>query len=175
MSLISTAREYSRRAVGSGHDIYRHRLTLIDGEPLDLADQRGRPALIVDTASQCAFSGQLFGLQSLHHRYAERGLLVIGCPTHDFACLELDDPAEIARVYRDEYEVEFPITEITSVRTTPAPLWRDLAAQPGSGIPVWSFNKYLVDGDGRVRSWFSTNVQPHHARIREAIEGLLPG
>jgi glutathione peroxidase len=177
MSLITTARGYSRRvgALTPRHDVYRHRLTLIDGELLDLVPQHGRPALIVNTASQCSFAGQLFGLQSLHARYAASGLLVIACPSGDFAGLELEDPNQIAHVYRDEYEAEFAVTEPMSVRVAPDALWHDLAAQPGAGAPVWSFNKYLIDADGRVRTWYSTNVQPHHLRIREAIEALLPG
>ena len=68
------------------------------------------------------------------------------------------------------YGIEFPLTEPMHVRFEPDGLWRELATQPGSGAPVWNFNKYLVAGDGRVAGWWSTNVEPHHARIREAVE-----
>jgi len=172
MRLASTARSYSRRVATRvpGHNVYRHRLTLLDGTELDLGDRRGCPTLIVNTASRCGHARQFHGLQLLHERYASRGLLVVACPSGDFGELEHDDPAEISRTCADLYDITFPVTEPMHVRFRPDGLWQELASQPGYGAPVWNFNKYLVGGDGRVTGWWSTNVQPHHARIREAIE-----
>jgi glutathione peroxidase len=172
MRLTSTARSYSRLVVARvpGHNVYRHRLTLLDGSEFDLGSRRGRPTLIVNTASRCGYARQLHGLQQLHERYAGDGLLVLGCPSADFGGHEYDDPAEIARRCGEAYDVTFPLTEPMHVRFEPDGLWRELATQPGSGAPVWNFNKYLVTGDGRVAGWWSTNVEPNHARIREAVE-----
>ncbi len=175
MSMTAAARSYRRQVQARipGHDVYRHPLTLIDGERLDLGDRRGRPTLIVNTATRCAFARQLHGLQYVYARYRDDGLLVIGCPSGDFGDFEYDEPAEIARVCHELYEIEFPLTEPMRVRSQPDGLWRDLAAQDGSGPPVWNFTKYLVDGNGRVCGWWSTNVQPNHARVREAIQRQL--
>lgn len=175
MTLTSIARTYTRqmKARVPGHDVYRHRLTLTDGSGLDLGSRRGKPTLIVNTATRCGFAKQFHGLQDLHERYADAGLLVLGCPSDDFGDFEYDDPAVIAATCRELYDVGFPLTEPMRVRFQPDGLWRDLAAQPGSGVPVWNFNKYLIDGDGRVRGWWSTNVAPNLPRITSAIGQLL--
>jgi len=176
MGLITRARERlpleSYRFGGSS--LLGHRLTLLNGLQLDLAEQRGRPTLIVNTATQCGFASQFHGLQAVYERFRNRGLLVLACPSGDFNGLELDQPAEIADICRGYYEVKFPITEPMSVRNYPHPFWQDLAAAPGSGPPVWNFTKYLLDGDGQVRGWWSTNVRPTSTRITDAIQALLP-
>ncbi|MBM3582421.1 MAG: redoxin domain-containing protein, partial [Alphaproteobacteria bacterium] len=50
----------------------------IEGGTLPLASYRGRPVLVVNTASQCGFTKQYAGLQELWKRYRERGLVVLG-------------------------------------------------------------------------------------------------
>jgi glutathione peroxidase-family protein len=83
MSILSTARMYLRRTpkIQQPTDLYTHRVTLLDGGELDLASLRGRPTLIVNTASKCGYTPQYEGLQKLHERYAERGLQVLGSPS----------------------------------------------------------------------------------------------
>ena len=68
----------------------------------------------------------------------------------------------------------FPLTERTSVRAEPDPLWSDLARQPGSGPPGWNFTKYLVGADGRLIARWSSNIAPEDPEIVEAIEAALP-
>src|SRR5699024_6339146 len=47
--------------------------TSIDGEHVDLSEFRGGPVLVVNTATQCAFTPQLRGLQELHERFSPHG------------------------------------------------------------------------------------------------------
>jgi glutathione peroxidase len=70
--------------------------------------------------------------------------------------------------------VSFPLTERTSVRAEPSPLWADLARQPESGPPAWNFTKYLVGGDGRLLGRWPSKVTPEDPQIVAAIEGALP-
>ena len=56
----------------------------IEGGSLPLADYRGKTVLLVNTASQCGFTGQYEGLQTLWETYRDRGLVVIGVPSDDF-------------------------------------------------------------------------------------------
>ncbi|MGH2891006.1 MAG: glutathione peroxidase [Solirubrobacteraceae bacterium] len=175
MSLLSTLRMYARRTphLSEATDLYEHRVTLLDGGELDLASLRGNPTLIVNTASKCGFTPQYEGLQGLYDRYSDRGLQVLGSPSADFAGQELDTAQEIGEFCRRNYGVSFPLTERTSVRADPSPLWRDLARQPGSGPPGWNFTKYLVGADGRLIERFATKVNPEDQRVVSAIEAAL--
>jgi glutathione peroxidase len=175
-SFLSTLRMYLRRPsrLEQQTDIYAHRVTLLDGGELDLASLRGRPTLIVNTASKCGFTPQYEGLQKLHERYAERGLQVLGAPSGDFNDQEYDEAGEIGAFCQKNYGVSFPLTERTSVRAQPSPLWSDLARQPNSGPPVWNFTKYLVGGDGRLIARWPTKVKPEDPTIVAAIEAALP-
>ena len=45
----------------------------IDGTDTDLSQYDGKVVLVVNTASQCGFTGQYQGLQQLHDTYADKG------------------------------------------------------------------------------------------------------
>lgn len=177
MSALSTVRMYLRRSpkVAGPVDLYGHRVRLLDGSELDLGTLRGRPTLIVNTASKCGYTPQYAGLQALWERYRERGLQMLGCPSADFLGQEFDGAEEIVAFCERNFGVSFPLTERMSVRAQPHPLWEDLARQPGSAPPVWNFTKYLVDGDGRLIARWPTKVKPQDPRITAAIESALPG
>jgi glutathione peroxidase len=176
MSLLSTLRMYLRRPskLQQPTDIYAHQVKLLDGGELDLESLRGRPTLIVNTASKCGFTPQYEGLQKLYEQYGDRGLQVLGSPSADFNDQEFDDAEEIGAFCQKNYGVSFPLTERTSVRAQPSPLWSDLARQPNSGPPVWNFTKYLVGADGKLIARWPTKVKPEDPNIVAAIESSLP-
>jgi glutathione peroxidase len=175
MSILSTLRMYVRKTPGLSEptDVYAHSVTLLDGGELDLESLRGRPTLIVNTASKCGYTPQYEGLQAIYERYSERGLEVLGTPSGDFAGQEFDDAEEIGAFCQKNYGVSFPLTERMSVRAEPTPLWDDLARQPGSGPPVWNFTKYLVGADGHLIARWPTKVTPEDPQVTEAIEAAL--
>ncbi len=155
-------------------DIYDHTVKLLDGGELDLTTLRGKPTLIVNTASKCGYTPQYEGLQTLYQRYGDRGLQMLGSPSKDFNDQEFDDAEEIGAFCQKNYGVTFPLTELTSVRADPSPLWRELARQPESGPPAWNFTKYLVGSDGKLIARWATKVTPDDPQIVEAIEAALP-
>src|ERR1700733_10648200 len=175
MSLLSTARMYLRRTskLDQPTDIYDHRVTLLDGGDFDLASLRGHPTLIVNTASKCGFTPQYAGLQELYDTYHERGLEVLGSPSADFADQEYHEAGEIGEFCQRNYGVSFPLTERTSVRAQPSPLWEDLGRQPNGGPPVWNFTKYLVGADGRLIARWPTKTKPQDPDVVAAIEAAL--
>jgi glutathione peroxidase len=176
MSKLSTALMYLRRTskLSEPTDLYDHQLRLLDGAELDLNTLRGKPTLFVNTASKCGYTPQYEGLQDLYQRYGDRGLQVLGSPSADFADQEFDDAEEIGAFCQKNYGVTFPLTERTSVRADPSPLWSDLARQPNSGPPVWNFTKYLVGADGKLIARWATKVKPEDPEIVSAIEAALP-
>jgi len=56
----------------------------IGGDKLVTADFKGKVVLLVNTASFCGFTGQYKGLEALHRRYKDKGLVVLGVPSNDF-------------------------------------------------------------------------------------------
>jgi glutathione peroxidase len=174
MSKLSMLKMYLHRPSHQEEptDLYAHRVTLLDGGELDLADWRGRPTLIVNTASKCGFTPQYSGLQSLYERYHDRGLNILGSPSGDFD-QEYEDAEEIAGFCQRNYGVQFPLTARTSVREEPDGLWRDLISQPNSGAPMWNFTKYLIGPDGRLIDHWGPMVSPDGAKLTAAIERAL--
>ncbi len=175
MSKLSTLKMYLHRP--STHDqqtdLYAHRVTLLDGGELDLANWRGQPTLFVNTASKCGFTPQYDGLQSLYERYHNRGLNILGSPSGDFADQEFEGADEIADFCKQNYGVAFPLTERTSVREQPDDFWRDLTSQPNSAAPMWNFTKYLVGADGRLIDHWGPMIRPDGEKIIAAIERAL--
>jgi glutathione peroxidase len=135
--------------------LYDFEATTIDGTSRRLADLKGQVVLIVNTASECGFTPQFAGLESLWQRYRDQGLAVVGFPSNEFGHQDPGSNAEIADFCQSNYGVSFPMMEKIEVNGAGAhPLWRWLKEQaPGllgtEGIK-WNFTKFLVGRDGRV-------------------------
>ncbi|MEL6980051.1 MAG: glutathione peroxidase [Pseudomonadota bacterium] len=150
-----------------------HRFTLpgIDGEPLPLAQFRGQPILVVNTASHCGFTGQYEGLQALWSAYRDQGLMVIGAPSDDFN-QEYGSAAEVKAFCEGVFAVDFPLTDILHVKGADAhPFFAWAAAQ--SRAPSWNFNKYLIGADGALIRHYPSSATP--AKIERDIKALLNG
>ncbi|TPW35481.1 glutathione peroxidase [Oecophyllibacter saccharovorans] len=146
-------------------------------EKIDLSRWRGRPLLIVNTASRCGFTPQYEALEALWQSQAKDsdGLVVIGVPSNDFGAQELDTPGEIASFCQARYSVTFPLAARSHVRGPQAvPLYRWLAGQAGFlGRPRWNFHKYLIGRDGRLQDWFLPSTTPSAPRLQRAIRRAL--
>jgi glutathione peroxidase len=148
----------------------------IDGQPLPLANFKGKAVLVVNTASQCGYTPQYQGLQDLWQRYRDRGLVVLGVPSNDFGGQEPGTAAEIKRFCEVNFSVDFPLTEKQTVIGAKAhPLYRWLAAELGEGAaPRWNFHKYLIAPDGSIAGVFPTRVDPLAPEVIKAVEAVLP-
>ena len=150
--------------------------TTIDGVEADLADYEGQVVLVVNTASQCGFTGQYAGLQELYDTYGERGFTVLGFPCDQFGNQEPGDEAEIATFCERNYGVSFPMFAKVDVNGDEAhPLFAWLRDEksgllPGDGIK-WNFTKFLVGRDGQVVKRFSPTTEP--AKLGDKIEAAL--
>ncbi|WP_113911379.1 glutathione peroxidase [Roseovarius dicentrarchi] len=144
----------------------------IDGGTLALSDWAGQPVLVVNTASQCAFTRQYRGLQDLYDTYRDRGLIVLAVPSDDFR-QELATNAEVKEFCELQYGIDMPMTGITHVTGSNAhPFFRTLRDKTGFA-PGWNFNKVLIAPDGQVAGTFGSPVDPLSAKITGPIEAML--
>ena len=154
-------------------------LARLDGTPATLGDLTGRrPALLVNVASKCGLTPQYTGLEQLQEKYADSGFTVVGLPCNQFGGQEPGSSEEIAEFCSATYGVTFPMSEKIEVNGEGRhPVYAELVATPDekgqAGDITWNFEKFLVDGDGRVVARFSPGVEPDDARIVGEIESLL--
>jgi glutathione peroxidase len=145
---------------------------LQDEKPQPLCQYAGRVLLVVNTASFCGFTPQYEGLEKLHARYRDRGLVVLGFPSNDFA-QETGSNKEIADFCENTFGVKFPMFGKSAVRGSDAnPLFRELAAQTGRA-PLWNFHKYLIGRDGKVVAQYGSLTPPDDPALLRALEQQL--
>ncbi|NNU80620.1 glutathione peroxidase [Halovulum dunhuangense] len=147
------------------------RFSSIDGGQIDLTAHRGKPVLVVNTASRCGFTDQYDGLQALHEGFGGR-VLVLAVPSDDFGGQELATGAEVKEFCEVNFGLTLPMTEITRVRGGDAHPFYRWAAEQGV-TPRWNFHKILLDGEGRIVGDFPSSVRPESAQLSGAIEALL--
>lgn len=145
---------------------------LQDEKPQPLCQYAGRVLLVVNTASFCGFTPQYQGLEALHNRYKDRGLVVLGFPSNDFS-QEKGSNQQIAEFCESTFGVKFPMFVKTTVTGAAAhPLYRQLAAQAGQA-PAWNFHKYLVGRDGKVAASYPSATGPDSPALVRELEKLL--
>jgi glutathione peroxidase len=129
------------------------------------------PILIVNTASNCGFTPQFKGMESLYKKYKDQGLVVLGFSSNSFK-QEAKTKEETAKVCYINYGVTFQMFTEVSVRGENAhPIFKELARQ--SSPPSWNFNKYLIDKNGNVVKQFDSTTDPDAAEMHELIENVL--
>ena len=151
-------------------------LTRIDGQHEQLSNYQGKVLLIVNVASQCGFTPQYAGLQTLHQRFADRGLAIMGFPCNQFGAQEPGDEPTVMQFCESRYSVRFAMFAKTEVNGHAAhPLYRWLKqTAPGvlgtEGIK-WNFTKFLVSRDAQTVKRFAPPDSPES--MVEDIETLL--
>ncbi|MBW3550836.1 MAG: glutathione peroxidase [Proteobacteria bacterium] len=137
----------------------------IDGRPRTLEEFRGKVLLIVNVASQCGFTPQYAGLETLWREYGPRGLVVLGFPCDQFGHQEPGEEAEIKDFCSLRYEVSFPMFSKVEVNGGGAhPLWRWLKDEKAGFLGIeaikWNFSKFLVGRGGEVIKRFAPADKP---------------
>jgi glutathione peroxidase len=129
----------------------------LEGTPKNLSDYKGKVLVIVNTASQCGYTPQYAGLETLYENYKDKGVVVLGFPSNDFGGQEPGTAAEIKTFCEKKYNVTFPM--FAKVKTK------------GEGqSPVYAF---LVGKDGQVTASFPSSVKPDSEELKSAIEAAL--
>ncbi len=154
--------------------LYHHQLKrLHSAEVVDLRERfAGKPMLVINTASFCGFTGQFEGLEALHQRYKDQGLMVVGFPSDDFN-QEAKNEEKSAEVCFVNFGVTFDMFSPIHVKGDNAhPIFREIARQSDTP-PRWNFYKYVIDRDGKVTAAFSSMTSPDSNKLRKAIEAVL--
>ncbi|MDB5870778.1 MAG: putative glutathione peroxidase [Ramlibacter sp.] len=145
---------------------------LQDEKPQSLCQYAGKVLLVVNTASYCGFTPQYQGLEALHARYKDRGLVVLGFPSNDFE-QEGGDNKQIADFCENTYGVKFPMFSKSSVRGAQAnAFYKQLALATGRQ-PLWNFHKYLIARSGKVLASYTSLTTPEDTALLRDIEREL--
>ena len=154
---------------------YDFSFTSIDGAPLPLASFKGKPVLVVNTASKCGLTPQYEGLEALYRDYRDKGLVVLGVPCNQFAGQEPGTEDEIKSFCETKFDIDFPMTAKVDVKEAgrhPFYAWaEEKLGEPA--VPVWNFHKILIGPDGEALAAFSPRTPPQDPTIVEAVEKAL--
>jgi glutathione peroxidase len=148
----------------------------IDGKATSLASYRGRVLLIVNVASECGYTPQYAGLQTLFENYSAKGLTVLGFPCNQFGGQEPGTNADIKKFCSTQYRVTFPVFAKIEVNGPKRhPLYAMLAGKdsPVPGNVKWNFEKFLVGRDGTILQRFGADAEPDSPEVVKAIEVAL--
>lgn len=151
-------------------------MRLQDEVPQSLCQYAGKVVIVVNTASFCGYTSQYKSLESLHKRYRDRGLVVLGFPSNDFGSQEPGSNKDIAAFCENTFGVKFPMFTKTRVLassgTAVSPLFADLHQITGAA-PKWNFHKYVIARNGLSVLSFASNVEPTAEAFTSQIERLL--
>lgn len=142
---------------------------------LDFSEFKGKTLLIVNTASKCGFTPQFEGLENLNQKYKDRGLVVIGFPSGDFANQELADGSKAEDFCQLNYGVTFQIMKKVHVNGDDVdPIFKYLKSKTrgffGSRIK-WNFTKFLISPDGSTIKRYAPITKPE--KMEKDIEKML--
>ena len=160
-------------AAGACPTLLQHTMPrLQDEQPQNLCQYSGKVLLIVNTASFCGFTPQYEGLEALHAKYKDQGLVVLGFPSNDFS-QEPGSAKDIADFCSNTFGVKFPMFSKTAVVGKQAhPLYQQLAQATGKA-PSWNFGKYLIDRSGKPVAFYGSTVKPTDPKLLAELQKAL--
>ena len=156
--------------------IYDFSATRLDSTAESLKAYDGQVVLIVNTASQCGFTPQYAGLETLYEKLHDSGLTVLGFPCNQFGAQEPGAEDAIGAFCQKNYGVTFPMFAKIEVNGENAhPLYKYLKdAKPGllgTEAIKWNFTKFLVDRKGEPVARYAPNTKPEE--LEKPIRKLL--
>jgi glutathione peroxidase len=128
------------------------------GQPVRMDKFKGKPLLIVNTATKCGLAPQFEGLEQLYQQYKDQGLVVLGFPCNQFSQQEPVSNESMEQTCKINFGVSFPLFEKIDVNGPHThPIFTFLKNKRwgllGPRIQ-WNFTKFLVDANGKaVKRW----------------------
>lgn len=157
--------------------IYEFSIKDIDGKEVKLSDYKDKVLLIVNVASECGFTKQYTGLQSLYEKYKSKGLVILGFPCNQFGGQEPGTNTEIKSFCSSKFNVTFPLFDKIDVNgDNTHPLYVYLKSQAkgvlNTELIKWNFTKFLVDKNGKVIDRYASQTTPEEldTKIAELLK-----
>jgi glutathione peroxidase len=145
------------------------------GETVSMSEYKGKVVLVVNTATKCGLAPQFEGLEKLHEKYKDKGLVVLGFPCDQFRNQEPETNETMEEACRINHGVTFQLFEKILVNGKDThPVFSYLKSSLGSifGKKIkWNFTKFLIDTNGKPIKRFSPVTPPE--KIEKDIEALL--
>ncbi len=154
---------------------YQQKAILNNGNLIDFSVYSGKKVLIVNTASNCGYTGQYAELQKLHEKLGDK-LAIIAFPANDFAEQEKSSDNEISQFCQINYGVTFPIAKkgVVVKSKEQQPIFKWLTDKRANGWnshqPDWNFGKYVIDEKGNLTNYFGPSISPLDSEFLKAVE-----
>jgi glutathione peroxidase len=147
----------------------------INGFNYELSQLKGKKVLVVNTASKCGLTPQYEDLEMLYRQYKDKGLVILGFPSNDFAGQEPGTNEEIAAFCTEKFEVSFPMMSKISVKGDEIhPLYQWLTSEVENGLEdskvLWNFQKYMIDENGTLVGHVAPQKKPDTKEIIKWLE-----
>ena len=157
-------------------EFYQLSATTLQGQTKSMADLKGKVVLVVNTASKCGFTYQYEGLQALHDKYKDQGLVILGFPCNQFGEQEKGSSEEIQSFCQLNYGVDFQMFEKIEVNgPNTHPVYHFLKKSKkgflGSEKIKWNFTKFLLNKEGKVVKRYGSMTKPE--KMESEIKALL--
>jgi glutathione peroxidase len=158
--------------------IYDYTVTDINGKEVPLSQFKDKVVLIVNVASKCGYTPQYKSLEETYKKYKDKGFVILGFPSNNFMGQEPGTNSEIAEFCSRNYGVSFPMFSKIDVKgKDKAPLYKFLTEKKMNGVVdadvSWNFQKFLINKQGQIVTYFKPGTEVTEAEVVKAIEGLL--
>ncbi len=153
-----------------------HVVRTIDGEYVLLSEYRGQVMIVVNVASECAYTPQYADLQVLQDTYGD-DLAILAFPSNEFGGQEPGTDDQIQEFAEDTYHVSFALfakIEVNGNKRDPVYVTLCEESSPEmNGDIRWNFTKFIVGRDGRPLYRFESAIRPTSDEFVDALETAL--
>ena len=166
--------------------IYDLKVKKRDNTDLSLRDLKGEVIIIVNTATECGFTPQYEGLETLYEKYHEKGLEILDFPCNQFDHQAPGEDNEIHEFCTGKYKTQFgqlkkievngenedpiftylkekqPNEEVQGIKNKMAmkAIEKISTTCKKEGDIKWNFTKFLIDKNGEVVKRYDPTFEP---------------
>ena len=178
-------------------NVYDFTVKTRKGQDVDLAQYKGRPLLIVNTATGCGFTPQYKELQEIYEAFKDQGLEILDFPCNQFADQAPGTDEEIHTFCTGRFGITFPqfakidvngenaiplyqwLTSSTSFEGFNGPMGLVLSGvvkkmdkdYKNNGAIKWNFTKFLIDREGNIVERIEPTTSME--KVKAKVEAVL--